>query len=131
MDSSYGGPFPNIVFPQASNLWDETTIACLSLSKLGLPGLRTGIIVANEQVIRAITAANAIISLAPGSTGPALVSAMLENGSILDLSDNVIRPYYRDKVKQAVGWVTAAMGDMPCRIHTPEGAIFLLSLIHI
>ena len=125
LDSAYGGPFPNIVFPQASNLWDENTIACLSLSKLGLPGLRTGIIVANEQVIRAITAANAIISLAPGSTGPALVSAMLENGSILDLSDNVIRPYYRDKVKQAVGWVTAAMGDMPCRIHTPEGAIFL------
>ena len=125
LDSAYGGPFPNIVFPQASNLWDENTIACLSLSKLGLPGLRTGIIVANEQVIRAITAANAIVSLAPGSTGPALVCAMVENGSILDLSDNVIRPYYRNKVKQAVNWVTAAMGDLPCRIHTPEGAIFL------
>jgi len=125
LDSAYGGPFPNIVFPQASNLWVENTIACLSLSKLGLPGLRTGIIVANEQVIRAITAANAIVSLAPGSIGPALVSAMVEDGSILDLSDNVIRPYYRDKVKQAVSWVTAAMGDLPCRIHTPEGAIFL------
>ncbi len=125
LDSAYGGPFPNIVFPQASNLWDENTIACLSLSKLGLPGLRTGVIVANEQVIRAITAANAIVSLAPGSTGPALVNAMVQDGSILDLSDNVIRPYYRDKVKQAVSWVTAAMGDLPCRIHTPEGAIFL------
>ena len=125
LDSAYGGPFPNIVFPQVSNLWDENTIACLSLSKLGLPGLRTGVIVANEQVIRAITAANAIVSLAPGSTGPALVNAMVQDGSILDLSDNVIRPYYRDKVKQAVSWVTAAMGDLPCRIHTPEGAIFL------
>ena len=96
LDSAYGGPFPNIVFPQASNLWDDNTIACLSLSKLGLPGLRTGIIIANEQVIRAVTAANAIVSLAPGSIGPALVSAMVENGSILELADNIIRPYYRD-----------------------------------
>ena len=125
LDSAYGGPFPNIVFPPASNLWDDNTIVCLSLSKLGLPGLRTGIIVANEQVIRAITAANAIVSLAPGSMGPALVSAMVENGNILNLSDNVIRPYYRDKVQQAVGWITDAMGNLPCRVHTPEGAIFL------
>ena len=125
LDSAYGGPFPNIVFPEADNLWDENTIACLSLSKLGLPGLRTGIIVADEKVIRAVTAANAIVSLAPGSTGPGLVCAMVEDGSILDLSDQVIRPYYQDKVKQAVAWVTAAMADLPCRIHTPEGAIFL------
>ena len=125
LDSAYGGPFPNIVFPQASNLWDENTIACLSLSKLGLPGLRTGIIIANEQVIRAVTAANAIVSLAPGSIGPALVSVMVENGSILELADNIIRPYYRDKVQQAVSWVADAMGDLPCRVHTPEGAIFL------
>jgi valine--pyruvate aminotransferase len=125
LDSAYGGPFPNIVFPETKNLWDSNTILCLSLSKLGLPGLRTGIIVAHEKVICAVTAANAIVSLAPGSTGPGLVCAMVEDGSILDLSDQVIRPYYQEKVKQAVTWVTAAMGDLPCRIHTPEGAIFL------
>jgi len=125
LDSAYGGPFPNIVFPPADNLWDENTIACLSLSKLGLPGLRTGIIVADENVIRAVTAANAIVSLAPGSAGPELVCTMVENGSILDLSDHVIRPYYQEKVKRAVSWVTSAMENLPCRVHTPEGAIFL------
>ena len=125
LDSAYGGPFPNIIFPPVDSLWDENTIACLSLSKLGLPGLRTGIIVADEKVIRAVTAANAIMSLAPGSAGPGLVCAMVENGSILDLSDRVIRPYYQEKVKRAVSWVTSAMGDLPCRVHTPEGAIFL------
>ena len=40
---------PNIVFPETKNLWDNNTILCLSLSKLGLPGLRTGIIVAHEK----------------------------------------------------------------------------------
>ena len=125
IDSAYGGPFPNIVFPQVAPPWDENIITCLSLSKLGLPGLRTGIVVANEKVIRAVTAANAILSLAPGSAGPGLVSDMVADRSILDLSDHVIRPYYRKRVKQAVSWVNTALEGYPCRVHTPEGAIFL------
>jgi valine--pyruvate aminotransferase len=125
IDSAYGGPFPNIVFPQVATVWDENIIICLSLSKLGLPGLRTGIVVAHEKVIRAVTAANAILSLAPGSAGPGLVSDMVRDRSILDLSDNVIRPYYRQRVKQAVSWVNTALEGYPCRVHTPEGAIFL------
>jgi len=125
IDSAYGGPFPNIVFPQVAPPWDENIITCLSLSKLGLPGLRTGIVVANEKVIRAVTAANAILSLAPGSAGPGLVSDMVADRSILDLSDHVIRPYYRKRVKQAVSWINTAFEGYPCRVHTPEGAIFL------
>ena len=125
IDSAYGGPFPNIVFPQVATVWDENIIICLSLSKLGLPGLRTGIVVAHEKVIRAVTAANAILSLAPGSAGPGLVSDMVADRSILDLSDNVIQPYYRQRVKQAVSWVNTALEGYPCRVHTPEGAIFL------
>ncbi|HJP06194.1 MAG: valine--pyruvate transaminase [Proteobacteria bacterium] len=125
LDSAYGGPFPNIVFPEVTTFWDENTITCLSLSKLGLPGLRTGIIVAKEKVAKAIAAANAILSLAPGSVGPALITDMISDASILSLSNDVIRPYYRERAKQAVSWIEAAVGDYPCRIHTPEGAIFL------
>ncbi len=125
IDSAYGGPFPNIVFPQVATVWDENIITCLSLSKLGLPGLRTGIVIAHEKVIRVVTAANAILSLAPGSAGPGLVSDMVGDRSILDLSDNVIRPYYRKRVKQAVSWINTAFEGYPCRVHTPEGAIFL------
>jgi valine--pyruvate aminotransferase len=125
IDSAYGGPFPNIVFPQIATVWDENIITCLSLSKLGLAGLRTGIVVAHEKVIRLVTAANAILSLAPGSAGPGLVSEMVGDRSILDLSDNVIRPYYQQRVKQAVSWINIALDNYPCRVHTPEGAIFL------
>ncbi len=42
------------------------------VSKLGLPGVRTGIIIAREDIIRAYTNANTIVSLACGNLGPAL-----------------------------------------------------------
>ena len=48
IDSAYGMPFPDIVFTEAKAAWNENIILCLSLSKLGLPSVRTGIIVANE-----------------------------------------------------------------------------------
>ena len=125
LDSAYGAPFPNIVFPEVTTDWDENTILCLSLSKLGLPGLRTGFVVANEEVIRAISGANAIMALAPGSTGPGLTRNIIEDGRILDISNDLIRPYYKAKVQDAMTWVKNAMHDLPCRIHSPEGAIFL------
>ena len=59
IDGAYGLPFPNIVFDQATPSWDENIILCLSLSKLGLPGTRTGLVVGDTEVIRKITSANA------------------------------------------------------------------------
>jgi valine--pyruvate aminotransferase len=125
LDAAYGSPFPNIVFAEATPTWDQNTIFCLSLSKLGLPGLRTGIVVANESVVRAVAGSNAILSLAPGSAGPVLVTEMLRDGSMLQISDRLIRPYYERRAKEAVGWLESALGDYPWRVHTPEGAIFL------
>lgn len=63
------------------------------LSKLGLPGLRCGIVIANEAVTQALTNMNGIISLAPGSMGPALVQRMIEKGDLLRLSEQVIKPF--------------------------------------
>ena len=80
IDGAYGLPFPNIVFSQATPLWDDNTIVCLSLSKIGLPGLRTGIVVANERVTRAISGANAILNLAPSSFGSVLVRELVDHG---------------------------------------------------
>jgi valine--pyruvate aminotransferase len=126
IDSAYGMPFPGIVFNDgATPIWDDGVIVCMSLSKLGLPGVRTGIVVANERIIRTMTAANAILNLAPGSFGPALVTDMLRDGSILDLSNRVIRPFYEKGAAIAVDCLKEAFpGDM-VRIHRPEGAFFL------
>ena len=85
VDNAYGLPFPGIVYGDATLTWNEDTILCMSLSKLGLPGLRTGIVIANEEIVAALGAANAIFCLAPGSLGPALATDLVESGEVLAL----------------------------------------------
>lgn len=125
IDSAYGAPFPHILYTDVRPVWEEHLILCMSLSKLGMPGPRTGIVIAHPRVVQAITALNAIISLAPGSVGAALALDMVKSGEVIRLSHEVIRPFYRAKAEQAVAWVRRAMGDVPCYIHKPEGAFFL------
>ena len=125
IDNAYGTPFPHIIFTDARPIWDEHIILCMSLSKLGLPGLRTGIIIANEEVIRAVAALNAIVSLAPTTAGAALTYDLIVSGEIIRISQKIIRPYYRHKAEQAIAWLHEAMDDLPFYVHAAEGAIFL------
>ena len=90
-----------------------------------MPGVRTGIVVADDAVIRAVTSANAILSLSPGSFGPVLVTEAMRSGEFLRISTDLIRPHYRHHLDQAVAWIRDQLAGYPCRIHTPEGAIFL------
>ncbi|TDG16037.1 valine--pyruvate transaminase [Seongchinamella unica] len=125
IDGAYGLPFPNILFEPATPHWNENTILALSLSKLGLPGVRTGILVASEELIRAYTNANTIVSLACGTLGPALARALFDSGEILTLSRDFVTPFYRERSRQAVAWFQQSLGDLPWHVHKPEGAIFL------
>ena len=125
IDGAYGLPFPNILFTEAKPHWNDNTIVVLSLSKLGLPGVRTGIIVAREDIIKAYTNANTVLSLACGNLGPAMASELFNSGEVLTLSDTVVKPFYQRQVADTVAWFKQAMGDLPYRIHKPEGAIFL------
>ncbi len=125
IDSAYGVPFPGIVFTQVKPIWNENIIVCLSLSKLGLPAVRTGIIIANEKVIDGIAGMNAIMALAPGGFGAALAQKMIETGEIIGLSQKTIKPFYVKKAKKAVEYVHRELAGTPYRIHRPEGAMFL------
>ena len=125
IDGAYGIPFPGIIFTDANVFWDQNVILCLSLSKLGLPGVRTGIVIANESVIEMIAHLNAIHHLAIGSTGPALVNSLVKSGEILELSQTIIKPYYHQRMTQAVDWVKLYLEDIPVLMHKPEGALFL------
>jgi valine--pyruvate aminotransferase len=125
LDGAYGLPFPSIIFNNAKPHWNNNTILVLSLSKLGLPGVRTGIIVASEELIQAYTRANTIVSLACGNLGPALARELVSSGEILSLSRQTIAPFYRQRAETTVKWFRQALGDLPFRIHRPEGAIFL------
>jgi valine--pyruvate aminotransferase len=125
LDNAYGVPFPSIIFTRATPLWDENVIKCLSLSKLGLPAVRTGIIIAREDIIRAISAMNAIISLAPSSFGPVLMEKLVSSGEILEIGAKMIRPFYQDKCMRALESVHRELEGIPYRVHTPEGSMFL------
>ena len=70
IDNAYGDPFPGCIYTDANLTWNSNIILCMSLSKLGLPGLRTGIVVANNEIIKAISRVNGAMVLSPNSFGP-------------------------------------------------------------
>ncbi|MCK5735801.1 MAG: valine--pyruvate transaminase, partial [Spirochaetaceae bacterium] len=126
IDNAYGAPFPHILFRDVKPYWDENVILSMSLSKLGLPAVRTGIIIAEESIIQAVTACNAVISLANGSVGQVLVRPLIDSGDILRISRDVIRPFYKARSESAIAAIEETFGsDIPYRIHESEGSIFL------
>ncbi len=125
LDNAYGLPFPGIVFGPATPVWDEQTIVCLSLSKLGLPAFRTGIVIASEAIVEALVAATAVFCLSPGGVGPALATELVASGEVPALVRDVIRPHYAERAARAVDRLRAGLDGYDVRIHKPEGAFFL------
>ncbi|MGF1701896.1 valine--pyruvate transaminase [Photobacterium makurazakiensis] len=125
IDNAYGMPFPDIIFEDVTPFWNDNTILCMSLSKLGLPGVRCGIVVAKEEIATAVANMNGVLSLAPGSVGPAIAYKMIEQHDLMRLSEDVIKPFYLRKSKYAVELLQQAIPDQRFRIHKPEGAMFL------
>jgi valine--pyruvate aminotransferase len=126
VDNAYGQPFPGAIFTAAKPTWDPGIILTFSLSKLGLPGTRTGIVVADEDIVRRIASLTAIVGLANGNLGQAMVRPLLDSGELMQLSRDVIRPYYADKSRLAEAIVRREFGSrFPYAIHRSEGAFFL------
>jgi valine--pyruvate aminotransferase len=125
IDGAYGTPFPEIIFINARPVWNEQVVLCLSLSKIGLPGVRTGIVIAAEPIIDALTGMNAILHLSTGSVGPALALPMVKSGEVLRLSRELVNPYYRAKAARALTSIESLFDGCTYRVHRPEGAFFL------
>jgi valine--pyruvate aminotransferase len=125
IDNAYGLPFPGIVFRDVKAFWDSNIILCMSLSKIGLPAVRTGIVIACEEIIDAMTSLNAIMSLAVSSVGPVLLRELVESGEIINLSRVVIQPFYQQRAEQALAWMREALAGSEYYIHRPVGALFL------
>jgi valine--pyruvate aminotransferase len=126
IDNAYGAPFPHMIFNDINPVWNKNIILGMSLSKLGLPSVRTGIIIASEEIIRKISAVNAIISLSSGSIGQVLTLPFIESGEILRISESIIKPYYLEKSRQAAEWIKQSFDrSIDYYIHKSEGAFFL------
>ena len=126
IDNAYGAPFPNIIFSGATPVWNEDIILTQSLSKIGLPGTRTGIVIAREEVIRWVTSMTSIVGLSNTNAGQAIMQPLMESGEILRLSDEVVQPFYRDRSDQARAMIEKYFSPaLPWRVHKREGALFL------
>jgi valine--pyruvate aminotransferase len=126
IDNAYGLPFPGILFRSADPIWDDNIILTLSLSKLGLPNTRTGIVVAQSEIIQAIASMTAIVGLANCSIGQAIVLPLVESGEILRLARDVVGPFYKRKSELAQNWIAEYFNDsLDYHVHVSEGALFL------
>ena len=126
VDNAYGHPFPDVVHTGFAPHWEPGMIFSISLSKIGLPGARTAVIVADKEIIRALSNMNAIVSLANGNIGQSILQPMLADDTLPRLCREVIRPFYSTRSDTALATMTSAMGDkFPWAIHSREGGFFL------
>ena len=130
VDAAYGLPFPGLHFTDVQTggsgaWWSDNSVLMLSLSKLGLPGLRSGFLVGPPDLIQAFSRANTILNLASGNVGPLLAASLLKSGELLQLSREVLQPWYRRQAALAEAVLLEALADVPCQMHVAEGAFFL------
>ncbi len=126
IDNAYGAPFPGIVFTEIKPIWNENIVLVLSLSKLGLPGTRTGIVIARPEIVRALASMTAVVGLANGNVGQAVVTPLIESGGIDRMVGEHIRPFYERKARFARACVAEFFDDsLDYHVHANEGALFL------
>lgn len=131
VDNAYGMPFPHIIFEDqiegsARPVWNENIVLGMSLSKVGLPGTRTGIIVAHPDIIRTLSRTNAVLSLANTMVGQIMVEPLIRDHTLITMATDVIQPFYRARAVQATKWMRAAVHpSVPLRIHRIQGSIFM------
>ena len=125
VDNAYGNPFPGVIYTDATLSWNDNTVLCMSLSKLGLPGIRTGIVIANHETIEAMSRVSGILTLAPNSVGPTLVTRLVQNQEILHLANNVVKAFYQDKAETAKAIFYEIFGGTGAKLHKLEGAFFM------
>jgi valine--pyruvate aminotransferase len=116
IDHAYGEPFPGVIFTDTKPpVWEEHVIHTFSLSKLGLPTTRTGIVVAAAPVIDRIARMNAQIVLATSTIGQTITGPLFASG-----------PFYRQRSEAALAALREAFEGYPhYRVHECEGAFFL------
>jgi len=125
IDNAYGDPFPGCIYTDVNLMWNSNIILFMSLSKLGLPGMRTGIVVANSDIINAIARVNCSMILTPNSMGPSIVTRLMNEGELLPLCKNTILPFYLEKAHTAIALFDEIFKDLPVYLHKVEGAFFM------
>lgn len=130
VDNAYGLPWPDIIFTDSAEpYFGENVILSMSLSKIGLPSMRTGIIIAQKEIAKAVGNMNAIAALTTASCGQALASNLIKTGKLVESAKKYVRPFYEKKSKDIQKWIHQYFAGTDYAVHKSEGAIFVWLLM--
>ncbi len=130
IDNAYGLPWPSIIFNDKAELfWNEDIILSMSLSKIGLPNLRTGIIIARPEIVRALSNLNSIIALASGGFGQAVALNLIKSGVLIETAEKIVKPFYLEKNRKCQEYIHKYFKGTDYLVHKGEGSIFIWLLM--
>lgn len=125
VDCAYGDPFPGIIYQSSTLAWRAPYIFVMSMSKLGLPGVRTGIVVAPEPIAEALVQINTVTSLASGNLGSMLMTSLIDSGDLSRLCKDTLYPFYEARRNWTLKVLSTAFCGIKYRVHVSGGAFFL------
>jgi valine--pyruvate aminotransferase len=125
VDAAYGMPFPGLSYTPAPVFRADQLVEVWSLSKLGLPGVRTSLVSGPAALMQRFVKANTLVGLANGNLGPALLRGLIESGDLQRLTQEEIPAFYRRQRDGFVALLDEALAGFDYRIHHPEGAFFI------
>lgn len=125
IDSAYAPPFPALNFTEMQPVFGDNIIHCMSLSKAGLPGERIGVAIGDEKWIHVLECFQTNLCIHPSRYGQAIAARAINSGSLVQISETVIRPFYQQKFTVLEDTLNNSMpNDLPWFLHRGEGAIF-------
>ena len=125
IDSAYGPPFPSLNYTDITPTFADNVVHCMSLSKAGLPGERVGIAIGSERIIQVLEAFQTNVCIHSGRYGQAIAARAIQSGALAEVSQTVIRPYYRAKIDLLETLLDRHLpANLPWFLHRSEGAIF-------
>ena len=125
IDSAYAPPFPALNFTEMKPQFGENIIHCMSLSKAGLPGERIGIAIGEPNLIQILESFQTNAAIHSSRYGQAIAARAINSGKLVELSEQVIRPHYQNKLAILANTLDREMpNDLPWFLHQGEGAIF-------
>lgn len=125
IDRAYGAPFPALEYSPQELFYCDNTIQVWSLSKLGLPGLRTAVVLARPDLIQLVVKANTILNLANNNPGPALMERLIVSGDLQKITQDLLPNYYRPQRDYLVQLLDEALDGINYFICEPKGAFFI------
>lgn len=97
IDWAYSPPIPNLSFIDMKITFHPNVIFCMSFSKAWLPWERIWVAMWDPKYLKVLEAFQANSSIMSSRFWQSLISSALDSWELIDISKNVINPYYKKK----------------------------------